>query len=109
MDMAETFAEYAERHGRPDGGYPVDDLDIEARALESLAPAPATLLAITAWQFGDGMIATLAPKGALHVDPSSGLADLIRHAVHAGIRPADVKRTFADAGSASPADVEPRA
>lgn len=71
-------------------------VEITRRAPESFVPAPATLLAVTAWQFGDGTLAALAAERALHVDPSCGLAEVILEAVRAGISPADVERMSGD-------------
>jgi hypothetical protein len=83
--------------------------EITRRTPEPLVPAPGTLLAVTAWRFGDGVTAVLAAERALHADPSHQLAALILHTVHAGITPADVERTLADTDTGLPADVEPRA
>ncbi|MEV7628811.1 DUF4192 domain-containing protein [Actinoplanes sp. NPDC089786] len=104
-----SVSDLAIDHAEPDEQHLAFWTEITRRAPEPLVPAPATLLAITAWRFGDGMIATLAAERALHIEPSCGLADLILRAVHAGIRPADVERTFVDTGSESPAHTQPRA
>ncbi|MEU5943469.1 DUF4192 domain-containing protein [Micromonospora sp. NPDC047548] len=61
--------------------------DVTRRAHEPLVPAPATLLAITAWRCGDGALAALAAERALQVDPAYQLADLLLQALHAGLPP----------------------
>ena len=101
-----SVSDLAIDHAEPDNQHLAFWTEITRRAPEPLVPAPATLLAVTAWQFGDGMIAALAAERALHVDPSCGLAEVILEAVRAGISPADVERAFADTDP--PADVETR-
>ncbi|WBB69119.1 DUF4192 domain-containing protein [Micromonospora sp. WMMD812] len=61
--------------------------DVTRRADEPLVPAPATLLAVTAWRCGDGVLAAMAAERALQVDPAYRLADLLLQALHAGLPP----------------------
>ncbi|AEB44311.1 DUF4192 domain-containing protein [Micromonospora maris] len=67
--------------------------DITRRAHETLVPAPATLLAITAWRCGDGALAAMAAERALQVDPGYRLADLLLQALHAGLPPSMFEQT----------------
>jgi hypothetical protein len=84
--------------------------EVTRRAPQTIVSEPATLLAVTAWRFGDGMIATLAAERALHADPSHTLAALILHAVHSGVSPAVVERalTGSDPQPGPLTDVAPR-
>ena len=50
-------------------------------------PAPAALLAFTAWQAGDGALASVAIERALAADPTYSMALLIADALHAGLPP----------------------
>lgn len=50
-------------------------------------PAPAALLAFTAWQSGDGALASIAVERALDADPSYSMALLIADALQAGLPP----------------------
>ena len=52
-----------------------------------LAAAPAALLAFTAWQAGDGALASIAIERALAADPEYSMALLIADALHAGLPP----------------------
>lgn len=71
--------------------------DITRRAEEALVPAPATLLALTAWRCGDGALAAMAAERALQVDPAYGLAGLLLQAVHAGLPPSVFEQAIATA------------
>lgn len=61
--------------------------DLTRRAPESLVPAPASLLAFTAWQSGDGALANIAVERALAADPEYSMAHLIGQALEAGLPP----------------------
>jgi len=50
-------------------------------------PGPAALLAFTAWQAGDGGLASVAIERALAADPEYSMALLIADALHAGLPP----------------------
>jgi hypothetical protein len=95
-------------HAEPDQQHLAFWTEITRRTPEPLVPAPATLLAVTAWLFGDGVTATLAAERALHVDPSHDLAGLILYAVQAGVAPVAVEGTPATADTEPPADIESR-
>lgn len=71
--------------------------DITRRAEEALVPAPATLLAITAWRCGDGTLAGMAADRALQVDPEYRLADLLLQTLHAGLPPTVFEQAIANA------------
>jgi len=101
-----SVSDLALDHAEPDEQHLAFWTEITRRAPEPFVPAPATLLAVTAWQFGVGTIAAPAAERALHVDPSCGLAEVILEAVRAGISPADVERAFADTDP--PAELETR-
>jgi Domain of unknown function (DUF4192) len=60
---------------------------VTRRAPESLVPAPASLLAFTAWQSGDGALANIAVERALAADPDYSMAHLIGQALEAGLPP----------------------
>ena len=70
--------------------------DVTRRADELLVPAPATLLALTAWRCGDGALAAMATERALEVDPAYLLADLVRQMLHAGMPPAVFEQAIAE-------------
>lgn len=65
--------------------------EVTRRAEEPLAPAPATLLALTAWRCGDGALATMAAERALQVDPEDRFAGLLLRAIQAGVAPSVVE------------------
>ena len=50
-------------------------------------PAPASLLAFTAWQSGEGALANIAIDRALAADPGYSLAQLLRDIMDAGVPP----------------------
>ena len=52
-----------------------------------LVPAPAALLAFTAWQAGEGALASIAIERALDADPRYSMALLIADALRAGLPP----------------------
>lgn len=61
--------------------------DLVRRAPEPYVPAPASLLAFTAWQSGEGALANVAIERALAADPGYSMAHLIGQAVDAGLPP----------------------
>jgi hypothetical protein len=61
--------------------------DVVRRAPESYVPAPASLLAFTAWQCGEGALANIAIERALAADPGYSMAHLLGQAVDAGLPP----------------------
>jgi hypothetical protein len=62
-------------------------IDVVRCAAESYVPAPASLLAFTAWQSGEGALANIAIERALAADPGYSMAHLIGQAVDAGLPP----------------------
>jgi hypothetical protein len=61
--------------------------DLVRRAQPGYAAAPASLLALTAWQGGDGALANLALDRALADTPGYSMALLLRSALDAGAPP----------------------
>jgi hypothetical protein len=61
--------------------------DVVRHATARYLPAPAALLAFTAWQSGDGALAGVAIERALAADPGYSMALLLAEAIHAGLPP----------------------
>jgi hypothetical protein len=61
--------------------------DVVRRARLPYVPAPAALLAFSAWQAGDGALANVAIERALDADPGYSMALLLRDAIEAGVPP----------------------
>ena len=61
--------------------------DVVRRAGQPYVPAPASLLAFTAWQSGDGALANIAIERALAADPGYSMALLLAEAVESGLPP----------------------
>ncbi len=76
---------------RMDAGYRTAHLrlwtDVVRRATPAYLPAPASLLAFTAWQSGEGALANIAIDRALAADPGYSLAQLLRDIMDAGVPP----------------------
>jgi hypothetical protein len=66
--------------------------EVTRRVPPPLDAAPATLLAVTTWVRGDGAMANVALDRALASDPDHSLAQLLRTALDACLRPAEVRR-----------------
>jgi hypothetical protein len=66
--------------------------ELTRRAPAPLDAAPATLLAVTAWVRGDGALANVALERALSSEPSYTFAGLLRSALDACMRPAEVRQ-----------------
>jgi Domain of unknown function (DUF4192) len=62
-------------------------VDLVRHLPSEYVPAPAALLAFTAWQAGEGALASLAIERALAADPDYSMAQLIADALHAGLPP----------------------
>jgi hypothetical protein len=62
--------------------------DLVRRAEPAYVPAPASLLAFTAWQSGNGALANVALDRALEADPGYSMALLLRDVIDAGAPPA---------------------
>ena len=76
----------------------VDDPAVEVlwtegarRAPRQWVPAPATLLAVSAWLRGDGAMAGVALERALDVDPGYRFARLLSQALAACLPPSDIR------------------
>ena len=61
--------------------------DVVRRACPAYVPAPASLLAFTAWQAGDGALANIAIERALDADPAYSMALLLAEAIESGMPP----------------------
>jgi Domain of unknown function (DUF4192) len=61
--------------------------DLVRSAADPWVPAPAALLAFTAWQSGDGALASVAIDRALACDPDYSMALLLREILDAGVPP----------------------
>jgi Domain of unknown function (DUF4192) len=61
--------------------------DVVRHAREPYVPAPASLLAFTAWQSGEGALANVAIERALAADPGYSMAHLLGQALDAGLPP----------------------
>jgi hypothetical protein len=61
--------------------------DIVRHATAPWLPAPASLLAFTAWQAGDGTLANMALERALSADPGYSMALLLADILAAGVPP----------------------
>jgi hypothetical protein len=71
--------------------------ELTRRAPAPLDAAPATLLAVTAWVRGDGALANVALDRALASEPSYTFAALLRSALDACLRPAEVRQLIREA------------
>jgi len=83
--------------------------DLVRAAADAWVPAPAALLAFTAWQCGDGALAGVAIDRALASDPEYSMALLLREILEAGVPPSaarlpmspeEVERSYAEAPGA---------
>jgi Domain of unknown function (DUF4192) len=61
--------------------------DLVRHACQPYVPAPASLLAFTAWQAGEGALANIAIARALAADPGYSMARLLGQALDAGLPP----------------------
>ena len=82
--------------------------DLVRRAPGHYMPAPASLLAFTAWQSGEGALANIAIEHALAADPGYSMAQLIGEALDAGLPPSAARLPMTpEEVAASYADSEP--
>jgi hypothetical protein len=65
--------------------------DTVRRADGPWLPAPASLLAFTAWQAGDGTLANISLDRALAADPGYSMALLLRDILAAGVPPSQAR------------------
>jgi uncharacterized protein DUF4192 len=86
--------------------------DVVRRAGAAWVPAPAALLAFTAWQCGEGALANIAIDRALDADPGYSMALLLRDIIDAGVPPSqarlpmtpeEVEASYAEAEAGEPA------
>jgi hypothetical protein len=85
--------------------------DLVRGAADAWVAPPAALLAFTAWQCGDGALASIAIDRALACDPGYSMALLLRDILDAGVPPSaarlpmspeEVERSYADAPGPGP-------
>ncbi len=65
--------------------------DVLRAAATEFVPAPASLLAFTAWQSGNGALAACAVDRALEADPDYSMALLLDQALQAGLPPSSAR------------------
>ena len=65
--------------------------DVVRRACPEYVPAPASLLAFTAWQAGEGTLANIAIERALDADPQYSMALLLSDVIDAGVPPSEAR------------------
>jgi Domain of unknown function (DUF4192) len=75
--------------------------DVLRSAATDCAPAPASLLAFTAWQAGNGALAAVAVDRALAADPSYSMAHLLGSAIQAALPPAAARMPMTPAAVAA--------
>jgi uncharacterized low-complexity protein len=83
--------------------------DVLRSAALDYVPAPASLLAFTAWQAGNGALASMAVDRALSANPSYSMAHLLGEAIDAALPPSAARMPMTPAAVAasyatSPAD-----
>ena len=75
--------------------------DVLRCAALDYAPAPAALLAFTAWQAGNGVLAAIAVDRALSADPSYSMALLLSEAIQAALPPSAARLPMTPAAVAA--------
>jgi hypothetical protein len=75
--------------------------DVLRAAAVDFAPAPASLLAFTAWQSGNGALAAMAVDRALAADPGYSMAQLLAGAVEAALPPSAARMPMSPAAVAA--------
>ena len=85
---------YREQHGRL-------WTDVLRCAALDYAPAPASLLAFTAWQSGNGALASMAIDRALGADPGYSMAKLLAGAIEAALPPSAARLPMTPAAVAA--------
>jgi hypothetical protein len=75
--------------------------DVLRAAMTDFAPAPASLLAFTAWQAGNGALAAMAVDRALTADPGYSMAHLLAGAIEAALPPAAARMPMTPAAVAA--------
>jgi len=84
----DAWARMVPEHGQP---HLALWADVVRRADGPWLPAPASLLAFTAWQAGDGTLANIALERALAADPGYSMALLLRDILAAGVPPSQAR------------------
>lgn len=75
--------------------------DVLRSAAVEFVPAPASLLAFTAWQCGNGALAVMAIERALSADPGYSMAHLLDGAVQAALPPSAARMPMSPAAVAA--------
>ena len=75
--------------------------DVLRGAASEFVPAPASLLAFTAWQCGNGALAAMAVDRALAADPDYSMAQLLAGAVDAVLPPSAARMPMSPAAVAA--------
>ena len=75
--------------------------DIVRCAAVEFVPAPASLLAFTAWQAGNGALAVMAIERALAADPDYSMAHLLDSAIQAALPPSAARMPMSPAAVAA--------
>jgi hypothetical protein len=75
--------------------------DVLRSAATDFTPAPAALLAFTAWQAGNGALAAMAIERALAADPGYSMARLLSHAIEAALPPSAARMPITPAALAA--------
>ncbi len=81
--------------------------DVVRGAATDFVPAPASLLAFTAWQAGNGALAALAVDRALAADPAYSMAQLLSSAIQAALPPAAARMPMTPAAVAASYSLPP--
>ena len=76
-------------------------VDVLRSATVEFVPAPASLLAFTAWQSGNGALAAMAVDRALAADPDYSMAQLLAGAVDAVLPPSAARMPMSPAAVAA--------
>ncbi len=75
--------------------------DVLRSAALDYVPAPASLLAFTAWQAGNGALASMAIDRALSANPSYSMAHLLAEAIEAALPPSAARMPMTPAAVAA--------
>jgi Domain of unknown function (DUF4192) len=75
--------------------------DVIRGAAHDYLPAPASLLAFTAWQAGNGALAAMAVERALTADPGYSMAQLLAGAIEAALPPSAARMPMTPAAVAA--------
>ncbi len=81
--------------------------DVLRSAALDYAPAPASLLAFTAWQTGNGALAGMAIDRALNANPSYSMAQLLAEVIEAALPPSAARMPMTPAAVAASYATDP--